>query len=245
MSASLRRWLRKSVPAPLRLHLALALRRLRDNASGAAQEMAGCGQAGPGAGATPERVNVTQPIRRSEHFEGKLANLALAAQRLHLVSVPPGKLLSFWKLVGEPSQANGFALGRAIRADAVAADIGGGLCQISGLAYELGLRAGLEIVERHPHSQDLYTEQTRFTPLGLDATVVWGHKDLRLRNGGAEPVVFGFAVTTGEISGQVWGGTTADIRIERRDDAASGERHVAVWRGSERVSQDVYRLARG
>jgi vancomycin resistance protein VanW len=40
----------------------------------------------------------------------------------------------------------------------------------------------LEIIERHAHSIDIYREEERFTPLGADATVVWGFKDLRLRN---------------------------------------------------------------
>jgi vancomycin resistance protein YoaR len=83
------------------------------------------------------------------------------------------------------------------------ADIGGGLCQLSGLAYELGLRAEMEVVERHPHSLDFYTEATPFTPLGLDATVVWGYKDLRLRNTSRRPVAFAFELRVDQIIGTI------------------------------------------
>jgi vancomycin resistance protein VanW len=38
--------------------------------------------------------------------------------------------------------------------------MGGGLCQLSGIVYEAGLRAGLDPAERHPHSRDLYARRT-------------------------------------------------------------------------------------
>ncbi len=241
MLTNLRRALRKWLAPALRLRFALARRNLADRVTGMAAQMSGLSRTGPAPPGLPELVKVTQPIRASEHFEGKLANLALAAQRLNGIGLPPGKILSFWALMGEPAEKNGFALGRAIRADVLGPDIGGGLCQISGLAYELGLRAGLTIIERHPHSQDLYTEAARFTPLGLDATVVWGHKDLRLRNDGPESFVFGFEVSPAEITGRVWSNGVAQVlRLERVDDTASGVRQVQVWRGAERMSRDDY-----
>jgi len=61
-------------------------------------------------------------------------------------------------------------------------DYGGGLCQLSGLLYHLALTGGIGIVERHPHSTDLYTDATRYTPLGADATTAYGYKDLRFKN---------------------------------------------------------------
>ena len=42
--------------------------------------------------------------------------------------------------------------------------------------------AGLHILERYNHSVDLYTEKSRFAPIGTDATVFYGFKDLRFRN---------------------------------------------------------------
>ena len=162
--------------------------------------------------------------------------------------MPPNGILSFWAAVGEPVERNGFHLGRSIRSDAAGADIGGGLCQISGLLYETGLRAGLEIVERQPHSQDLYTDETRFTALGLDATVVWGHKDVRLRNNTKHEVAFSFDVTTDDISARLWSERPMEIaQVSIVDEASPGVRKVAVYRGAgtERVlvSSDVYRPA--
>jgi len=63
---------------------------------------------------------------------------------------------------------------------------------LSGLSYLLTLKAGLIAVERHPHSQDIYTEATRFAPLGSDATIVYGYKDYRFRNNLPFPISFRF-----------------------------------------------------
>ena len=84
--------------------------------------------------------------------------------------VTPGRLFSFRALVGPPDAAHGFQVGGSIRGDVLAADVGGGLCQLSGLAYELGLRAGMAIVGRPPHTQDPYTDETPLTPTGPAAT---------------------------------------------------------------------------
>ena len=53
---------------------------------------------------------------------------------------------------------------------------------MSGLIYYVSLMAGLEVLERHPHSRDIYDDQTRYAPLGADATVAYGFKDLRVLN---------------------------------------------------------------
>jgi vancomycin resistance protein VanW len=96
--------------------------------------------------------------------------------------INPGSYWSFWGRIGKPSAGNGFVVGRNIVEGRLVRQVGGGLCQLSSLVYHLALLGGLEIVERHPHSIDIYRENERFTPLGADATVVWGFKDLRLKN---------------------------------------------------------------
>ena len=80
------------------------------------------------------------------------------------------------------------------------------------MIYHLSLIAGLEITERYPHSIDIYEEHLRFTPLGADATVVWGFKDLRLYNPHPFPIVFQFKLQAGSLIGEIH--TTGGI--ERR-----------------------------
>lgn len=79
-------------------------------------------------------------------------------------------------------------------------DVGGGLCQLSGIMYLTALKAGLKIVERHNHTVDIYKEESeRFAPLGSDATIVFGYKDLRIQNKYDFPVKFQFEITNSFI----------------------------------------------
>jgi vancomycin resistance protein VanW len=175
----------------LRVTVARARRALRDSGFPGPRPRLAARAEAPAADGFDHRVTeVVQEIKPTGFLEGKLANIGLSAALLDGVVVAPGEIFSFWKLVGRPSAAAGFAIGRSIRGGIVGGEIGGGLCQVSGIAYEAGLRAGLTVVERHPHSRDLYTEEERFTPLGLDATVVWPNKDLRLSNPLAVPLQF-------------------------------------------------------
>jgi vancomycin resistance protein VanW len=244
-------WLRNAIrgasPAGLRVAVALGRRTWRDcGISGTRLRLVSRLPAGRSGDFPCRIVEIVQDIRQSAFFEGKLANIALGTQRLHGVVVAPGEVLSFWKLVGRPSAASGFKIGRSIRGGSAGADRGGGLCQLSGIAYEAGLRAGLNAVERHPHSRDLYAEQDRFTPLGLDATLVWPYKDLRLANPLTVPVQFRFAVRGSSVVASVHTPVALDLatlNLVRVDHA--GWRSVQVFRSTphgeaELISDDLY-----
>ena len=128
----------------------------------------------------PYSTQQKQEIKASTHFENKLFNLQLAAERINGVVLLPNQIFSFWKMVGPPN--SDFKSGRTLVGGKVKEDVGGGICQVSGLIYQTCLSAGLHILERHNHSVDLYTDETRFAPLGMDATVAYGYKDLRIKN---------------------------------------------------------------
>ncbi len=244
---SLRRVARAVTPGPVRVAVARMRRTWRDR-QGERPRLAIRPET-PATGFDCLVADVVQDIRPTGFLEGKLANIALSAARLDGVVVAPGEMLSFWALVGRPSAASGFAIGRSIRGGEVGGEIGGGLCQVSGIVYEAGLRAGLAVAERHPHSRDLYTEAERFTPLGLDATVVWPYKDLRLVNMLPVPVQFRFAVRELRLSASVHAAVPlepAKLEIERTD--REGWRAVRIVRrpaggGAEPVSDDLYAAA--
>jgi vancomycin resistance protein VanW len=191
-------------------------------------------------------TEVVQEIKPTGFLEGKLANIRLSAALLDGVVVAPGEIFSFWRLVGRPSAAAGFAIGRSIRGGVVGGEVGGGLCQVSGIAYEAGLRAGLAVVERHPHSRDLYAEEERFTPLGLDATVVWPNKDLRLLNAHAVPVQVRFAIRDLTIVASVHAPAQLDaalLEIRRADYESWREVRVirrTILGEAETISDDRY-----
>jgi vancomycin resistance protein VanW len=240
---------RRLAPPSLQVGIALCRRKLRDQLTGMAKDIVEPMRVSQGVSLPTQAICLVQPIRKSAYWEGKVGNLTIAAQRLNGIVLPPNRVLSFWRTVGAPTEKNGFQLGRSIRRDAVSADIGGGLCQISGLLYEIGLRAGLQIVERRAHTQDLYTDETRFTALGLDATVVWGHKDVRLRNTTAQSLAFSFEVTTDQICARLWSERPMDLaRVIIENEKPAGEgRRVSVFRQTEAqcvlVSSDLYKSA--
>ena len=126
--------------------------------------------------------------------KAKNKNLLRAIKRIEQIQINPNEILSFWRIVGNPSKKNGFTESRSLVNCKIENTIGGGLCQLSGLMYYISLIAQLEILERHNHSIDIYNEETRFTPLGSDATVAYGYKDLKIRNNLNCPIKFNFSI---------------------------------------------------
>ena len=134
-------------------------------------------------------ISLTQELKPNE---AKLINLRIACKAIGQIIIQPNEIFSFWKSVGAPTKRKGFVSSRSIEGNQINTTVGGGLCQISGLIYYLSLKAGLEIIERHNHSMDIYTDDTRFAPLGSDATLVYGYKDLRVKNNHGTALKFDF-----------------------------------------------------
>ncbi|MFT6962441.1 MAG: vancomycin resistance protein VanW [Flammeovirgaceae bacterium] len=156
-------------------------------------------------------AEVSQPVKQTEFSANKLENIQTALKTINCLAIYPNQVFSFWKLIGNPTEENGFKLGRSIVGDRLSADFGGGLCQLSGMLYLLTLKTGLEVTERHAHSHDLYNEQTRYTPLGSDATVAYGHKDLRFRNTTEGIIYFHFHYSDNQIIGKVFANKTIPV----------------------------------
>lgn len=123
---------------------------------------------------------ISQEVKPSETFENKLYNIQTASTKINDYILYPGQVFSFWKIVGNPN--GDFKFSRSIIDGKLSEEKGGGLCQVSGIIYHVSILFGLEIIERFNHSIDIYNDDSRFTPLGTDATVVYGYKDLRIRN---------------------------------------------------------------
>ncbi|WP_299253601.1 VanW family protein [uncultured Aquimarina sp.] len=127
--------------------------------------------------------------------EAKEQNLIIAIKSIECFIINPNEIFSFWKIVGNPTLKKGYKESRSLVNGKIKPSIGGGLCQLAGLIYYSSLYANLEIIERHNHSKDIYTDETRFTPLGSDATVAYGYKDLKIKNNLQTPIKFTFKVT--------------------------------------------------
>ncbi len=144
-------------------------------------------------------ISTIQEIKQGSFFENKVQNIKNASIKVESIIINPNQVFSFWRAVGPPTEKNGFKKGRNIINGKVSEEIGGGLCQISSILYITSLKANLEILERHNHSVDIYKEEERFTPLGADATVVYGYKDLRVKNINEFPIQFSFSYFENQI----------------------------------------------
>ncbi len=95
----------------------------------------------------------------------------------------PGAIFSFNSLVGPRTVENRFLWAPVIFKGEMTTGEGGGVCQVSSTIHAAARIAGLEIVERRPHSRP-----SSYVPLGMDSTVVWPTTDLRIRNSFEIPV---------------------------------------------------------
>lgn len=145
----------------------------------------------------PYTIELSQEIKPSETIVEKLFNIQTTSKKINTY-ILPGEIFSFWKIVGSPNGV--LKKSRSIINGEIINETGGGICQVSGIIYHVSILAGLEILERYNHSIDIYTEETRFAPLGTDATVVYGYKDLRIKNTFHFPIKFVIQTTSDRIS---------------------------------------------
>jgi vancomycin resistance protein VanW len=143
----------------------------------------------------------SQSLRTTPNAENKIHNIRIASQKITELVLFPNEIFSFWKIIGVPNEKNGYVKGRNLMNGQLATSIGGGLCQLSSLIYFLAIKANLNIIERHNHSVDIYNEESRFTPLGSDATVFYGYKDLRFSNPYTFPIRIVIQVEENELIG--------------------------------------------
>ena len=191
--------LHRLLPAPIRRLAARQRRMFRDwwhSRHGAWARLNGHAPPGGAAGLTPigsYTCPILNPAFQRHVYENKMHNLALVGSRIDGVTLHPGQLFSFWRLVGQPDEAHGFKIASNFIAGRVTFAEGGGICQLTSALYNAALLAGLDVLERHAHTIDAYGPN-RYVPLGRDATVVYGYKDLVFSNATAVAMTLRIAI---------------------------------------------------
>ncbi len=239
--------LRKILPKNIKILLNISWRNARDIYAGQYFSLSKGVEAASDLGEWRECARVEQPIHPTASSSQKIHNLRIAIARIERRLVQPGEIGSFWHWVGEPSARRGYQAGRSLAGDGIAQEVGGGLCQLSGILFHAALLAGLSITERHAHSIDIYQEHERHTPLGADATVVYGYKDFRFVNNTGAALFFTFQLNERQLICQLWSaqpGAACQLTFEREEMA---ERRIARLRrilpdGTEEVFTSWYRL---
>lgn len=123
--------------------------------------------------------------RGVSHFAGsiqnRIYNVALTAQKLNGVLIPPGETFSFNNTVGDISSATGFKQAYVIKEGRTVLDDGGGVCQASTTIFRAALNAGLPITKRTAHAYRVSYYEQGFSP-GLDATIFHPSVDFQFKN---------------------------------------------------------------
>lgn len=114
---------------------------------------------------------------------GRSQNVILSCQAINGLIIEPGEVFSFNASTGPRTQERGYEIAPIFVGKKVVPGRGGGVCQTSSTLYNCVLEAGLEVVERYPHSLPV-----AYVASGRDATVSWGGADLKFRNNQEVPI---------------------------------------------------------
>ncbi len=190
---------------------------------------------------------------RSQEAQDRTYNLRLAASKLDGTVLLPGEVFDFNEVVGPRDEANGYKVAHVIADGELVDGIGGGTCQISGTLHGAAFFAGLQIVERYPH-----TRPSSYIKMGLDATVVYPTINFRVANPFTFPIVLHQTVKNGVVRAEVLGPphdlTVTLIRhidaaipfdeVERPDSALPHGERVLAQRGIPGFRLHRYRIVR-
>jgi vancomycin resistance protein YoaR len=170
--------------------------------------------------------------------EARSYNLKLAASRFDGTVLFPGEAFDFNEVVGPRTEAWGYKVAPVISSGELVDGVGGGTCQVAGTLHGAAFFAGLDILERHPHTRPSF-----YIKMGLDAAVAYPTLTLRLRNPFEFPVVLVESVRGGLVRAEILGPKrTQSVSFVRKIDEASrfDEREVPeprLSRGARIVSQ--------
>lgn len=113
----------------------------------------------------------------THHAGPRAINIATAARYLNGRVIGPGETFSFNRAVGPRTLERGFTEAPQIVADELEPGVGGGVCQVASTLHAAAVYGGFEVLQRRSHSRP-----SGYAPLGLDATVIDGELDLKLKN---------------------------------------------------------------
>ncbi len=112
----------------------------------------------------------------------KVHNLRLASEAVSRIVIRPGETFSLWWLTRHADRREAYKDGLCVHSGKLVAVYGGGLCQLSNMLFWLFLHTPLTIVERHKHGVKEFPNPSPDDPCGVDATILEGWLDLRVRN---------------------------------------------------------------
>ena len=140
----------------------------------------------PQAEETPSPEPVTLSNYSTKLFDkrpSRLNNIKRASDRINGKVINSGEIMSFNEIVGPRTKEAGYEEAIVYIHGEKVMGYGGGVCQLSTTIYNAALDAGLEIIERNEHQQEV-----QYAPKGKDAMVNYGTADLKIKNNESYPI---------------------------------------------------------
>lgn len=169
-------------------------------------------------------------------------NIAIATQRLNGAIIEPGDRFSFNERVGPRTARRGYQAAPSYIADGSPKTLGGGICLLSSAVYNLALKAGFKINERHAHLRPI-----KSVPPGLDAAIWYGQADMSFTNNARQPVKLQASIQDNSLK-LTFLGNTPNSTYQLFPHQTSTQKGVFVevqrkapGKDAEMISQDLYR----
>lgn len=140
----------------------------------------------------------------SHDSPNRVHNIRVATNRLNNYVMVSGETFSLLQELGDFTVQRGFKEAFVLYNGELEPQYGGGLCQVATTIYNASMLAGLDTIERHNHG--IY-----FTiyPLGRDASIYVGQRDLKIRNNTQHPIYVKGIATEKKVSFRIYGTPTA------------------------------------
>jgi vancomycin resistance protein VanW len=170
-------------------------------------------------------------------------NIKLASEKINGILVNPQEVFSFNKYVGPAEKVDGFKEGTIIVNSKFENGYGGGVCQVASTLYNAALLANIPIIERYNHT--IYGEANKYVPLGRDAAIFYGYKDLKFKNNLNHEIVI-FAKVLGDIlQFDIFGQKVIDCQIiKEKDPNLKANQEIVVQEGLPGYQVKTYRIIR-
>lgn len=114
----------------------------------------------------------------------RINNIRVAAGNMNGYVLPSGGVASLDAIFLPRTSANGYKSAGVYSGGRHVNGMGGGICQVSSTTYNALMNAGVTVTMRYPHSSPV-----SYLPLGMDAAISAGSKDLQFRNDYRHPVI--------------------------------------------------------
>lgn len=131
--------------------------------------------------------------------KNRSSNITVAASRLNNLILMPGQTVSVSDTILPRTEENGYLTAHAYLNGEIVDQVGGGICQVSSTVYNAARNSGMTVLERHSHSMPV-----SYLPLGQDAAISSGTKDMVFQNPYNIPVVLQTSVVNKKLTVNIY-----------------------------------------